>query len=271
MKNKLSLQDVQRVSTEVLSDVHNFCIAHNINYSLAYGTLIGAIRHKGFIPWDDDIDIIMLRPDYERFCKEYKSHNCKLITAKDSYINYARVCDCIKTKYQTISPWTTDKTVGVWIDIFPLDAVEDDFTLFSNRISRFKVLLDRQVNSRMALCNYTCYKNPKDLFTLWRLKQKYSNTNLNTLKNEIESIVNEIPFGSTKHVSQLVCRGNSNKEFFTLDMFLSFSKTKFENYEFLIANGWEDILKLNFGDYMQLPPKDQQVPHGGFVDFFWKK
>ncbi len=70
---ELTLSDVKAVSLDILKDVHEFCIAHDIKYSLAYGTLIGAIRHKGFIPWDDDIDIVMPRPDFERFFKEYKS------------------------------------------------------------------------------------------------------------------------------------------------------------------------------------------------------
>ena len=65
--SELSLKEIQSQSLEVLQTVHEFCVAEGIQYSLAYGTLIGAIRHKGFIPWDDDIDIIMPRPDYERF------------------------------------------------------------------------------------------------------------------------------------------------------------------------------------------------------------
>lgn len=269
MARRLKHQEIQDVSTEVLADVHAFCIAHGINYSLAYGSLIGAIRHKGFIPWDDDIDIMMLRPDYERFCKEYKSDKCIIITPKESYINYARVCDCINTTYRTISPWTENKRVGVWIDIFPIDAVEDDFELFSERIYKLKILLDKLVNARMALNGYT-HLNPINIYSLWKLKKKYANVDINALKEKIDYIAAEIPFGTTRHISQLVCRGNEDKEFFTLEMFSSFSNTKFGNYEFLIANGWEDILKLNYGNYMELPPKEEQKPHGGFVEFFWR-
>ena len=66
---EMSLREVQLGCFEILKDVHVFCVSNNIRYSLAYGTLLGAIRHKGFIPWDDDIDIIMPKPDYDRFCK----------------------------------------------------------------------------------------------------------------------------------------------------------------------------------------------------------
>ena len=60
---ELSLRQIQLIGLDILKDIHRFCIDNNLSYSLAYGTLIGAIRHKGFIPWDDDIDIVMPRPD----------------------------------------------------------------------------------------------------------------------------------------------------------------------------------------------------------------
>ena len=68
---ELTLKELQQASLDILKDVHSFCEANQIQYSIAYGTLIGALRHKGFIPWDDDVDIVMPRPDFERFCKIY--------------------------------------------------------------------------------------------------------------------------------------------------------------------------------------------------------
>ena len=65
---EMSLREIQLFSLEIMKDVHSFCINNDIRYSLIGGTLIGAMRNKGFIPWDDDIDICMPRPDYERFC-----------------------------------------------------------------------------------------------------------------------------------------------------------------------------------------------------------
>ena len=68
----MTLREVQLFGLDILKDVHDFCTTNNIRYSLGYGTLLGAVRHNGFIPWDDDIDIIMPRPDYEQFCRNRK-------------------------------------------------------------------------------------------------------------------------------------------------------------------------------------------------------
>lgn len=122
---EMSLREIQLFSLEILKDVHDFCISNDINYSLAYGTLLGAIRHKGFIPWDDDIDIVMPCPDYERFCKIYRSKKWRLFSPvnNDCYLNYSRVCDLDKTWVLSL-PWCKESPTGLWIDIFPIDGIE---------------------------------------------------------------------------------------------------------------------------------------------------
>ena len=94
----MNLGDIQRVSIEILQEIDNFCQKNSIRYSLGYGGLIGAIRHKGCIPWDDDIDIIMPRPDYRRLLNEFNGYFPELeVYAPELdwnyYAPYANVCD----------------------------------------------------------------------------------------------------------------------------------------------------------------------------------
>ena len=70
---KLSQKEVRQIQLNIMHNIHVYCIEHNIRYSLAFGTLIGAVRHKGFIPWDDDIDIMMPRFDYNRFIQGFET------------------------------------------------------------------------------------------------------------------------------------------------------------------------------------------------------
>ena len=127
---RLSQKDLQVISLEILKDVDAFCKANGIRYSMAYGTLLGAVRHKGFIPWDDDVDIVMMRSDYERFCREYKSDKYELFgnpRTSDAYVAYARVADMKDTESRTYIPWAGNRQdQGVRIDVFPLDYAPDD-------------------------------------------------------------------------------------------------------------------------------------------------
>lgn len=267
---EMTLQDIQKVSLDILKDVHNFCVSNNIKYSLAYGTLIGAVRHNGFIPWDDDIDIVMTRPYYDEFCKKYTSHFFKLIPSEQSFLPFARVCDTLSTTYTSTTPWTGQKGLGVCIDIFPIDAVSDIREEFSVLIQELSVLHDNLIHGRKAKAslsfNYTFKQNIR---ILWD-KIRYVNINVKRLKDEICKIATSRQFGTTGHCSQLVCRGNKDKEFFTNDMFDTYKLMMFEECGFMVCKGWHDMLTMNFGNYMNLPPESKRKPHATYIKYYWK-
>lgn len=121
----MTADEIKALSKDILSEVHEFCVNNNIRYYMDYGTLLGAVRHKGFIPWDDDVDICMPRPDYDRFVKEFKSeslylYGCGVTKSRHYAIPFVKVCS-----NKTYGTDLSGKPLpyGVGVDIFPKDGL----------------------------------------------------------------------------------------------------------------------------------------------------
>ncbi len=132
-QNELSLEEVQRESMRMLSVIDRVCVTNGIRYSLGYGSLIGAVRHKGFIPWDDDVDLIMTRPEYEKFVRlvnndgVMRDNRLKFFAPElgNAFFNIARVCDMQRTRVRKYNQWN-DEDIGMWISVFPIDSLPAD-------------------------------------------------------------------------------------------------------------------------------------------------
>lgn len=272
---KLCLKDVQELSFKILHDVHSFCIKHNIRYSLAYGTLIGAIRHKGFIPWDDDVDIIMPRLDFERFSKEYISENGYKFLGPDSddcLIPYGRVYDTKRTLVRTNAPWSRFET-GIWIDVFPVDGVEDNIEVFREKLYQL------QKTAKLLSYKRNCFES---LLTTHPLKRKFTwfvkrlltmQHSFNDLLKTYNGIIKSVDFEVAEYWGQLGCYdGGTKKEHNPKEDFLFTIPVEFEGHEFLAMNGYDNVLRRYYGDYMQLPPENERVPkQESYMTFYWKQ
>ena len=273
---ELTLTDIQTLSLDILQAVHDFCKAAGIKYSLAYGTLIGAIRHKGFIPWDDDIDIIMPRPDYDRFIHSFTAPGLGLVSEKDKnyYLNYCRVFDTVKTVCETKLPIGKDYKGGVWIDVFPADGVSDDYELFAANIKQYKRPWTLQLRYRYSLASLKEILKAgslKDICILLAVKVSSQGRKLlDKVNAEVRENAIRIPYGATKHWSQLTVLDDGVRNYQLCSDFEETVDTEFEGQSFKIMRGYDRVLRNIYGDYMQLPPEEQRQPKHGHVTLYWK-
>lgn len=265
---EMTTKDIQAISLDILKDVHKFCVSHSIKYSLQGGSLLGAVRHNGFIPWDDDIDIIMPRPDYERFCREYISaKGYKLICRgkQECYLAFARVCEMEKTYVNCdLCPWTKEDT-GVWIDVFPADGAEDDYQCAERRISKISCLWAKSLQIRRSHTKLSATKGAMSKFKQIVRKGIYSHQNV---FDKHIAMCKELPFGSTNHYCNIAYLGYGMHEYHRTVVMDSLVLHDFENAQFYIMQGYDEALHEKYGDYMKIPPIEQQIARHDFVRFY---
>lgn len=267
---ELALNEIQTLSCEILDEVHRFCTGNSIRYSLAYGSLIGAVRHNGFIPWDDDIDIVMPRPDFNLFCSTFTSERgmrC-LPPGGDSWLAFARVCDTARTKQRSFLPFTSADT-GVFIDVFPLDGMPSDRIEFKKLADKASRIYRREIKMRSAMS-----QDAPTTSLLQKAKQAIKKVirrgNIEkTVSTHIEMLAHT-EYEKATHVSQQTCADNGTKEYVPKEWFTDLALHDFEDRQFLITRQYDKVLRACFGDYMQLPPEKDRMPHGGHTKFYWK-
>ncbi len=237
----------------ILDAVHEFCMSNGIMYSLSSGTLIGAVRHKGYIPWDDDIDIYMLRKDYERFLATF-GYNGSRYTVLDPkkenhyFYTFAKVVD---NRTMMVEDEVEGYNIGVYIDVFPIDYVTEDLNkrakIFKRKrllykIRRCKLSSKNYLRSRLA---YYCYK--------------YLPISVKMIESYIERMTQyELP---TETLCNMCEAGPSIKGCFPAIDFASVIDMPFENRVYKAMAGYEDYLSRTYGDYMTLPPVEQRQTH----------
>ena len=258
MKKIEDIQELREIQMGILDYVHQFCEENSITYFLSSGSLLGAVRHGGYIPWDDDIDIYMPRKDYERLLCEFKDNEqFKLLNpAKEPhyYYTFAKVVD-LRTRM--VEKETEGYEIGVYIDVFPVDYVPDDQKerefVFKRKkllykIRRCKISKSNPLYSRLAYWFYRLL--PVSVEQLNRMIHKL--------------IVREEP---TQYVCHLTEAGPGIKGCFPASDIASSVNIKFEDRIYKTMVGYKNYLTCTYGDYMKLPPVDQRVTHK--FDAYW--
>ncbi len=251
------LRKIQLVELDILKKVKEICDKNNIRYFLAYGTLIGAIRHKGFIPWDDDVDIHMLAPDYLKFCKiapkelgnDYFFQNAS--TDPGYHYNYGKVLKN-NTTAMTIDEKGLDINWGIYIDIFPIVSCknEEDY----NRKIRLQYLYQAIINTEFRRIK----NNNKTI------KTKILNRTPQFIRRALaDYYFKKIfeGFNPKDRMKVLKHESFNFEEFFYNDFYGEKREAEFEGIMFSIPNNAERILSMCYGDYMKLPPVEKRMGH----------
>ena len=274
---RMTLQEIQSVNLNIMKDIHAFCVEHGIHYSLAYGSLIGAVRHKGFIPWDDDIDIMMPRPDFEKFSSSFESKHGFVLSSvydENTYVNYTRVYNNAETL--VISPAKAGKKeVGIWVDVYPIDGISDDETMSRKQFVEIRKYSQQVMTMRFIFRKLVSGNSIRKLKAAikWVIYRLVKRGNLRQWHNKIVDLCKEVPYGKTSRCSSLVCmeaNRDDRQEIFPLTSFQKYQLVPFETERFYIVSDYDTVLKVIFGDYMKLPPPEKRVSHViKKWQFFW--
>ena len=262
MPGSISSSELKSIELSILSEVASFCDNRHIQYILVCGTALGAVRHNGFIPWDDDIDIGMPRPDYERFLCEYSSENFFLKTAKaDKYYPYAfaKVCD---PKTILIENIDHPCDLGVYIDIFPLDGLPDSEAEQKDHLNR--------INWDLRVLSSKRISKSKKVGFLHKLIQIAAKMLLvfvpvSVLVGKLEKDVLRYSYETSNFVGHLTTVATWGTDVKPKCIFEHPVKHTFESEEFWIPGNYDEYLSLEYGDYMRIPPIEKQVAKHDFV------
>lgn len=261
---EMTNDEIKNTCLKIMKEFDNLCRDNNLRYSIAYGTLIGAIRHGGFIPWDDDIDVVMPRSDYDKLLElNYTSEQFEIKNYKKTkgyYYSFTKMID--KTTYID-EYYRREKDMGVFIDIFPMD-------FFDYEENELKKLVKNTRNIKKLLdCIGSNGKRDysKSIFR-WIAKKILSVIIFPFKKMILVNVENMFRSGEGKYCSCLIYDGCGIKNVFETDMWDNLIEVKFEGLNVFAFSQYHSRLTKIYGDYMKLPPKEQRVTNHNFNAYY---
>lgn len=255
------MKKVWAVELELLFLFQQICEKHGLQYFAIGGTLLGAVRHKGFIPWDDDIDVGMLREDYDRFialAEEELSYPYRLITPLNDacYRAHAQIRHCETTGYPLVDE-TLQCNKGIFIDIFPLDGVADSEFAFKVQMARMKLL-------NRILMNYYYFDAKHDNPPIWKLvfhKAVCVGMKLFDVRRvyrHYDRIAAKYSKRRTKRLGEISILFEDSRYHWSREVFAETEEMPFEYGSICVPKRWDEFLSHTFGDYMTIPENKKE-------------
>lgn len=252
---RISIEEYKTIVLSILVKIDKVCRENKLTYQLAFGTLLGCIRHGGFIPWDDDIDIIMPREDYNKLQDIITKENLGLNfisidNCENTIYPYGKVCDTstilIEKNFKRVPGY------GAFVDVFPLDYLPEDNKKYRRYRKKARIMLKLITHSaRTGFEKSTSLRTNFMRFCVFALSRVLSTKKLIL---SLEKMTKS--YKRTKYLGLPCCVSEFRIE---KEKIYDTKSGLFEGYEFQIPQDADFFLKLMFGDYMRLPPEDERV------------
>ena len=262
----LTLKEIHEETIGLIKKVIAICDELKINYFMAYGSLLGVIRHQGFIPWDDDTDIVMLRPAYDKF-KQYCLENEKNLypyklmgweNTKDYPFGLYRFCD---TRYRMESWDYPDAGMGLFIDIYCYDGAGNDLDAISKIYKK-----NLRWTKFTSLAVSPAYKRSQKGFIGNFIKfPAYLYAKMMGPKHFIKKLdkaKNSFSFEDSKYLNSMTWDTSINSR--NKEWYQEFVYMPLHDIQVKVPKRYDEVLRCSYGDYMKLPPEEQRVPSHGY-------
>lgn len=268
---KIESEEMKKLELEILLAFARYCEERGLTYWIAYGTLLGAVRHKGFIPWDDDVDVLMPREDYEILIREFRHPVYRLIDPLEpvSRHSFVKIVDTRTVKRETNFDYAPGE-LGIDIDVFPLDGQPEDeaeLAVWFEKLMGWYRLADFPVR-RVHDCRRK--RLILGLINLFGGKRHRLGSQIKRFcLGRARALHGRYPLGTGQYVGMVEHCFESTWQRFDREIFEGTVKLEFEGHLFSAPAGYDAFLRNRYGEYMKLPPPEERFSHK-LDEVYWK-